>query len=239
MPSEPRPITDNHLLASMPAAARTALQPHLSRVTLEKGQVLIEQGADVTMLHFPLDCDLSNVTLFSDGRAAETSTVGREGVSGLAAFLAREPNWWQVSVQTPGEAVAISAARLRAEVLASPELMDLVLRATYDYQCQSSQSAACNALHEVTPRLARWLLLVSDRARSPNLRLTQQDMATLLGAQRTTITAAAMSLRDARAIDYRRGSLIIRDRERLEGLACECYRMQRGRSQAMGLEPRT
>jgi CRP-like cAMP-binding protein len=230
-------MTDNHLLATMPKAVRAALASRMTRVSLAKGQVLIEQGAEVRMLHFPLDCALSNVTIFSDGRAAETSTVGREGVSGLAAFLAQQPCWWQVTVQTPGEAVAVRASLLRAQALISAELMLLFLRATYDYQCQSAQSAACNALHEVTPRLARWLLLISDRAQSPHLRLTQQDMATLLGAQRTTITASAMSLRALRAIDYRRGALTIRDRARLEGAACECYRAQRSRSRAMGLEP--
>lgn len=237
MSSQALPITENHLLASMPEAVRAALQPHLVRTSLQKGQVLIEQGAEVETLHFPLNCDLSNVAVFGDGRAAETSTVGREGVSGLAAFLAAEPCWWQVAVQTAGEAVAVRSTALRAQTLANPEVLQLFLRATYDYQCQAAQSAACNALHEVTPRLARWLLLIADRSRSPVLKLTQQDIATLLGAQRTTITAAAMSLRAARAIDYRRGSLTIRDRERLEGLACECYRVQRRRSRTMGLEP--
>lgn len=228
----------NQVLASLNADDRAALEPHLVRVDLEKGQVLTGQDQPVEAVYFPETADLANVMVFADGRAVETSTVGPEGVSGLAAFMAEAPCTWRIVVQIGGSGWKLAADVFRRQVEASPELLSRALQLTHDYQSQAAQSAACNAIHEVTPRLARWLLLVQDRTNQTDIALTQGDLATLLGVQRTTINAAAAELRTAGAIGYRRGKVHIKDRSVLRNLTCSCYDAQRRRSEALGIVTR-
>lgn len=227
--------TGNWVIDRMTAEDWEALRPHLARVRVAKGDTLIRQGSEVQTVHFPITADLSNIVAFSDGRLLETSSVGRDGVSGLAAFLADAPIAWEVEVQTPGEVLQISADRLRRRVMESPTLLRQLLLVTHDTQSQAAQVAACNALHEVTPRLARWLLTLADRTERSELAVTQQDMAAMLGTQRTSVNAAAAMLRDAGAVRYRRGRLTILDHALLEDQACECYSVQRMRTAALGL----
>jgi len=228
-------IFRNRVLASLDEIDRAALEPHLAAVTLTKGAVLTEQDQAVDCVYFPETADLANVMIFADGRAVETSTVGSEGVSGLAAFLAHAPCAWRITVQIGGSAWSLAADVFRKQVEASPALLKRALQLTHDYQSQAAQTAACNAIHEVTPRLARWLLLVQDRTNQVDMALTQSDIATLLGVQRTTINAAAAELKTAGAIDYRRGRVRIQDRSVLRRVTCECYDAQRRRSEALGV----
>jgi CRP-like cAMP-binding protein len=228
----------NQVLATLSPADRDALEPHLVRVDLQKGQVLTEQDHPVETVYFPETADLANVMMFSDGRAVETSTVGSEGLSGLAAFMAMAPCSWRIVVQIEGAGWKLAADVFRRQVDASPELMRRALQLTHDYQSQAAQSAACNAIHEVTPRLARWILLVQDRTNQSEIALTQGDMATLLGVQRTTINASAAELRNAGAIGYRRGKVHIKDRAVLRRMTCICYDAQRYRSEALGIVTR-
>jgi CRP-like cAMP-binding protein len=228
----------NQVLQSLNEVDRAALGPHLAEVSLVKGQVLTEQDHAVEAVYFPETADLANVMVFDDGRAVETSTVGSEGVSGLAAFMAKAPCTWRIVVQIEGSGLKLAADVFRRQVEASPELLTRALQLTHDYQSQAAQSAACNAIHEVTPRLARWLLLVQDRTNQVDIALTQGDIATLLGVQRTTINAAAGELRAAGAISYRRGKVRINDRSVLRAMTCSCYDAQRRRSEALGIVTR-
>ncbi|HEX8414250.1 MAG TPA: Crp/Fnr family transcriptional regulator [Sphingomicrobium sp.] len=225
----------NRMLASLNAEDRAALEPCLVLVDLKKGQVLTQPDTPVDAVYFPETADLANVMVLDDGRAVETSNVGSEGVSGLAAVMAKAPCSWRVVVQIEGSAWKLPADVFRRQAQASPDLLSRALQLTHDYQSQAAQSAACNAIHEVTPRLARWLLLVQDRTNQKEMALTQGDLATLLGVQRTTINASAAELRTAGAIGYRRGKVQIRDRSALLGVACSCYQAQRLRSEALGI----
>lgn len=225
----------NHLLATLYPADLQALEPHLTKVELAKGQILTRQNEPVEEVYFPETAYLANVMRFEDGRTVETSTVGCEGVTGLAAFLADAPCTWEVVTQIEGDAWRLPSAVFRHQVEESRDLLGKTLRLTHDYQSQAAQSAACNAIHDVGPRLARWLLLIQDRAGREDIVLTQGDMATVIGVQRTTINAAASQLRSTGAIGYRRGTVSIRNRPLLESLACECYAAQRARSQALGV----
>ena len=225
----------NQVLATLNPDDRAALEPHLTRVDLKKGDVLTEQDGPVDAVYFPETADLANVMVFEDGRAVETSTVGSEGVSGLAAFMAKAPCSWRIVVQIEGVGWKLAADVFRRQVEASADLLNTALWLTHDYQSQAAQSAACNAIHEVTPRLARWILLVQDRTNQAEIALTQGDLATLLGVQRTTINASAAELRAAGAIGYRRGKVQIKDRAVLKQLTCSCYDAQRRRSEALGI----
>lgn len=228
----------NQVLATLTDEDRAALEPHLERVNLEKGQVLTEQDQMVDYVYFPETADLANTMIFDDGGAVETSTVGPEGVSGLAAFLADAPCAWRIVVQIDGLGWKLDAQVFRRQIEASKDLLNRALQLTHDYQSQAAQSAACNAIHEVTPRMARWLLLVQDRTNQTDIALTQGDLATLLGVQRTTINASASELRAAGAIGYRRGKVHIKDRSALKQLSCSCYEAQRQRSEALGIVTR-
>ncbi|MFN3667839.1 MAG: Crp/Fnr family transcriptional regulator [Brevundimonas sp.] len=227
----------NTFLSAIPPEDLEALWPRMREVDLRKGQVLIEQDQPVEEVHFPLSAQLCNLTVFEDGRSVETAVVGSEGMSGLAPFMAESPCAWRVVVQIPGTALALPAPVLRSRARMSDALRDLLLRLVHDYQSQSAQTAACNTVHRSTARLARWLLMFDDRSQGSRLDITQQDLATLMGMQRTTISQAAGELKALGAIAYLRGAIRITDRARLEGAACECYEMQRRRSRALGLNP--
>lgn len=227
---------ENQFLARLAPADLAALAPHLTEAVVAKGQVLIEQGGPVDRLHFPDTAELSNLTVFSDGRGVETAVVGIEGLSGLAAFLADAPCAWRVQVQRAGRIHVMPAAILRARIDDSPELRARLMTLSHEYQSQAAQTAACNAVHPAPARLARWLLMIFDRAADREILLTQQDFADIMGAQRTTITEAARQLKTSGGVAYMRGRIRLIDRPRLEAQACECYRMQRDRSLALGVD---
>lgn len=228
----------NHLLDTLDPADLEALRPHLRRMTVEAGQVLIEQDSVIADVHFPADAQLANLERFADGQAVETAVIGREGLSGLAPFLADLPCGWEVAVRMGGTVQAMSAAVLRARFRASPPLLERLLRLSSVYQMQSVQSAACNAAHRALPRVARWLLTASDLTPGDRMRFTQEELASLLGVQRSTINEAAGELKARGAIAHGRGAIRILDRPKLEGVACECYALMRGRIAAAGVLPR-
>lgn len=227
----------NHLLDTLEPADAAALGPHLRRVEVEAGLTLIEQDAEVVEVHFPADAQLANLVRFSDGRAVQTALVGREGLSGLAPFMASEPCGWEVTVRLPGALHAAPAAAVRERMRASPPFMKRLLRLSYIYQMQAAQHAACNALHPALPRVARWLLTASDMTPGEPVHLTQEELAGLLGAQRTTVNEAAHQLKERGVIRYARGVVRILDRPGLERLACECHAMERARMEGAGTLP--
>ncbi len=225
----------NQTLAALCAPDFAALRPHLSERRVERGEVLVEQGSAVEYIYFPTTALLSNTVTFSDGRSAETFVMGVEGVSGLAPFLAEAPCAWAVEVKVAGSVWFAPARVLQRQVDASASLRRDLLRLSNDYQTQASFGVACAALHNAPSRLARLLLLHGDRRRTDELRLTQEDLATLLGMQRTTVNAAALELKAGRAIRYSRGIIRIIDRPALEQAACECHSLHR----SMTPEPAT
>ncbi|GAA0869746.1 Crp/Fnr family transcriptional regulator [Brevundimonas basaltis] len=230
-------VLKNKFLSAIAQEDLAAMLPRMREVELRKGQVLIEQEAAVEEVHFPLSAQLCNLTIFTDGRSVETAVVGSEGVSGLAPFLADAPCAWQVVVQIAGSALALPSSVLRSQARESADLRGLLVRLVHDYQAQSAQTAACNTVHRSTAKLARWLLMFDDRSQGKKLEITQQDLAALMGMQRTTINQAAGELKTLGAIAYQRGYIRITNRDLLERSSCECYEMQRRRSRALGLDP--
>lgn len=216
----------NHTLATMAAEDLAALIPDLREGTVSRGEVLNHQGEDVETIYFPSTARLSNRVTFSDGRAAEAFVMGLEGVTGLAPFMADAISGWSVEVSITGSAWRIPAAALRRQVETSATLRHQFMNLVSDYQAQSALGAACASLHPVRGRLARFLLITSERMGMSRIAMTQADLSFALGCQRTTINAEADALRGIGAIGYRRGKIEVLDRRRLEGEACECYVMQ-------------
>jgi CRP-like cAMP-binding protein len=200
-----------------------SLSPFLTESALSGGQVLVTPGDKVENIYFPSSAVISIVTPMLDGRSVESGTIGFESVVGLISGLSGEPSPNRVFAQIGGGAIRLPVARLRERCFASQSLMKLALSHIDATACQEQQSVACNALHDASARLARWLLMTQDRVDGSLLPLTQEYLAIMLGVQRTTVTATAVSLKKAGLINYQRGAITIADRAGLERHACECY----------------
>ena len=225
----------NHILRAMEADAFEHVRPDLRRLKVEKGDILIAQGQVVDIVHFPVDAVLGNVVALKDGSAIETAAVGRDSVTGMAAVFARSPIAWSVQVQVAGEVWTLRADRLNRAMDECDQLRDLLMRVIYDAQSQAALAAACHAEHDVLQRLSKWILLLADRTNGSTLALTQQEIADLLGTERTTINVAIQTLKDRGAISLSRGKMALLDHRVLERSACECYASQRAWTQRLGL----
>ena len=216
----------NRLIAAMPATLRAQLEPYLEVVPLTPRTVLAESGSLLQHAYFPHAGVICLMAVMRKG-GAETATVGQEGFIGFEAVLGGNTASQRVLVQVAGV-----ASRLPIEVLSkvtreSSALRDLLLGYVRYFMIQILQSVACNGLHSVQQRCARWLLMAHDRAGTDSFQLTQEFLAELLGIQRPSVTIVARSLQTAGLIRYSRGLIAITDRAGLEQAACECYGMVR------------
>lgn len=207
--------------------SKNLLLPHLKTVAFERNQVLYEQGDSIEHVYFPVDSVVSGLAIMEDGTTMETSMVGREGLVGISAILGRgiSRQWLWVSIS--GLALQLDARFLDRVFVHNEEALKLLLQIYRSTITQVSQRCVCNTRHTVLERLCCWLLMVHDRVGGGNLRLTQEMIASRLGARRAGITVAAGVLQSMRAIEYRRGQLHITDREVLERAVCECYAIMR------------
>ncbi|MBW3559011.1 MAG: Crp/Fnr family transcriptional regulator [Proteobacteria bacterium] len=224
--------TDNALLARLDAEDREALERAGKRVRLTQGQILFEPDDQITAVFFPLSGAMSLVVVMGDGSAVEALMVGREGATDTLSYAIPHRAAARCVVQLPGEALRVDAARLRELARTRPgvqAVMELHAgRASLDLQ----QNAACNAVHRLEPRLAKWLLNSHDRAGTEILPLTQEFLGEMLGAQRTTVTAVASALQKSGAIGYKRGRITVLSRPALERASCECYAAAQKRTKA-------
>jgi CRP-like cAMP-binding protein len=161
----------------------------------------------------------------SDGATAEVSFIGREGVVGAFHLLGRAEVPTNCFVQMEGAALRISTAHLKEAFESSEEVRERVLEAVQEQALTIGQISACNRLHESQERLARWLLMAQDRTQTDVLNITQEFLAEMLGARRTTVTMVASALQRSGLIEYRRGQVKILDRTNLEAAACDCYKV--------------
>lgn len=212
----------NYLLASLDAKDKQALFPQMREVSLERGEVVGEGGDDVDFVYFPSSAVLSVVTVMQDGRFVESSTIGREGGSGLLEAASDNPAHHRVFAQMPGSAMRIDASAVRRLVRESPGFCERMMKHALAEAAQAEQFVACNALHSAEQRLARWLLMTADRTGSRIFNLTQDYLAVMTGVQRTTISALASDLKTRRLIRYSRGRIEILDLPGLKAAACEC-----------------
>ncbi|HEY2963294.1 MAG TPA: Crp/Fnr family transcriptional regulator [Pyrinomonadaceae bacterium] len=215
----------NQLLAQLieSAEARDYLLPHLKVVSLERNQVLYEQGDTVDFIYFPIDSVVSSLVIMEDGTTVETLMVGPEGLVGVSAILGSgvSRNWLWVLIS--GTAIQLEAKFLDTLFVRNEIALKVLLGFYRSTMTQLSQRCVCNTRHTVLDRLCCWLLMLHDRVGGSNLRLTQEMIASRLGARRAGITVAAGVLQAMQAIEYRRGQLHVIDREALKHAVCECY----------------
>lgn len=214
----------NRLLAALPAEEYQRLVPHLEWITLPLAQVLHEPGDPITHVYFPHRALVSLVSTMEDGSAIEVGLIGGEGITGVPALIGDGVITHRALVQVAGDAVRLPAEVLKAEFVRGGNLQSLILRYMQALLTQVSQAAACNRLHSLEERLARWLLLVQDALDSNEFPLTQEFIAQMIGVRRSSVTVAAGNLQQAGMIAYSRGKITILNRENLEDTACECYR---------------
>ena len=213
----------NSVLAALPARTYRALQSGLEPVELVFGKVLYEPGERIRDVYFPNDSLISLLTMVDDRRALEVGLVGREGMLGMALALGGVLSPVRALVQGGGSALRMNAARFAKEFARSESLRRSLYRYLNSLIAQISQTAACNRFHVVEARLARWLLMTSDRMRSDQFRLTHEFLAHMLGVRRSGVTEAASGLERRKLIAYSRGNISILDRRGLEAAACSCY----------------
>ncbi|HKV34889.1 MAG TPA: Crp/Fnr family transcriptional regulator [Pyrinomonadaceae bacterium] len=223
-------VARNKLLAQWLATpdAGEYLIPQFRVVSLERNQVLYEQGDTIEYVYFPIDAVVSSLAIMEDGTTMETSMVGPEGLVGVSAILGSGISRQWLWVLVSGTALQLEAKLLDRLCLHNEVALKSLLRFYRSMITQVSQRCVCNTRHTVMDRLCCWLLMLDDRIGGENLRLTQEMIASRLGARRAGITVAAGTLQAMQGIEYRRGQLHITDREVLEGVVCECYEIMSG-----------
>ncbi len=223
----------NRILAALPAAEYALVAEHLTRVELTLGESLHRAGDKITSVFFVESGFISALTMLSDGQPLEIGLIGSEGVAGVSVILGATASYSETMCQTGGGAYRMSASTLKDVAARAPHLHDLLLRYTHVFHVQVAQTAACNAHHELGQRLARWLLAAHDRSGVPELSLTQDLIAVMLGVRRSTVSIAAGTLQRAGVIRYQHGKITIVDRVGLENAACECYEAVAGEYRAL------
>jgi CRP-like cAMP-binding protein len=220
---------NNRLLAALPADDYRRLLPDLKVTPIRPKQVLHREGERIQQVFFPNGGVFSVTTPLSDGRTVEVATIGDEGMLGAECFLTDDAvATGDTMMQVPdGEVTMLSAESFRHEIARRSVLHDLLGRYTQVLMAQMARSTACNALHEVQHRCARWLLMTHDRMHERDFHLSHEFLAVMLGVQRPTVSVVASTLQRAGLISYRQGLIRVLDRKGLEAASCECYALIR------------
>ncbi|MFN8541331.1 MAG: Crp/Fnr family transcriptional regulator [Thermomicrobiales bacterium] len=215
--------TANRLLAALPRAEYDGLVGRMEVVKLGALEVIANAGEPLSHAYFPLSGILSIVAIDAAGGIVEVGTVGRDGMAGLPTVLGLPASPFQTMGQVPGFHARLPMADLLVAAAPGTALYALLLRYAQAFSVLGGQSAACNRLHPVEERCARWLLMTHDRIGADVFPLTQEVLGQMLGVRRPSVTVAAGMLQRAGLIGYRRGIVTILDRSGLEAAACECY----------------
>jgi hypothetical protein len=217
--------SESALLAMLPAGPRSALQPHLTRVSLVQRQILWNAHQPIAHVLFPVTALVAIVGQAGKGEDVPVAAVGRFGMVGVPVFLGDGQPSQAAVVQLPGDADRISAAALREVATHQPELRRTLLRFVQAFVTEAGQSAVCNCHHHAERRLARWLLTCKDRFARAEFPLTHEFISQMLGMRRATVTGELGKLQTAGMIRAAPGRITLLDHDGLERLACECYRI--------------
>ena len=213
----------NAVLAALSHADYQRLLAVLDPISLKFGEVLHEPGVPIRYVYFPVNCAISLLMAAGGERALEVGLVGREGMVGISLALGVEVSSVRALVQASGMAMRMKAAHFREALRQCPSLQRELYRYADAELALARQIVACNCFHAVEARLARWLLMTSDRVLSEEFFLTQDFLAQMLGVRRGTVNEAAGSLQQRNLISYSRGKIRILDPKGLEAASCPCY----------------
>ena len=225
----------NRLLAALPSDEYLHLLPSLEGFEPPHQYVFYEPNQPITHVYFPVSGVASLLMLGQTGEASEGSeaveagTVGNEGMVGIPVFLGQESTPSRALMQVPGTVLRMPVAFFRQEVVGTPgsRLEVLLQYYTHALMVQMAQGVACNRLHSIEQRAARWLLTTRDRVGGPTFPLTQEFLAQMLGVRRASVSEVASTLQDEGLLTYTRGVITILDSDGMEARACACYRIIR------------
>ncbi|MEH1807354.1 Crp/Fnr family transcriptional regulator [Nostoc sp.] len=216
--------TENLLLAALPHEVYKQIENKMEQVELSYGEILNRPGETIEEVYFPLTCLISVTITMMDGSTVEAGVVGSREMVGINAFMGgRETTQTEYIVQVPGNAVKMKAHLLLDEFDTNKQLRDVMLKYTQAYIAQISQNVACNRIHTLEKRMARWLLESSDRLYADELFLSHEFLSHMLGVRRSGITETAHLLEKKGLIKCGRKKIQTIDRQGLEEASCECY----------------
>ena len=221
------PAEHNRLLRALPLAEYAALLPQLTPVLLGFKETLIEPDVPIGDVYFPRSGVCSMIADEQEGGAVEVGTIGNEGFIGLPVLMGADRMPYRVIAQIAGDAWRLPADAFRRLVDERPAVRHLLLRFAQTYSDQISQSVACNRLHTLEERCARWLLMTHDRVHGQSFELTHEFLSYMLGVRRAGVTVAMGVLQGADIVRYTRGRVTVLDRPRLEEASCACYHITR------------
>ncbi len=219
-------LKQNAILAGLEEREAAVVIKAGTIVELKVTDQIYEPDIRIDDVYFPIDCVLSVVSRMKDGTQIEVGTIGREGVSAIPLLLGAKTTANECYCQVPGFAIKTSA-ELFQSLRENQKFRQLLDRYVQSYVNMLGQLAACNRLHHVYERCARWLLMTYDRVDSTKIRLTHEYLAMMLGTQRSGVTIAAATLQHAGFIKYAHGVITMLDRTGLEDATCECYEVAR------------
>jgi CRP-like cAMP-binding protein len=215
------PHASNFLLGCLAPATLARLVPHLSIIDLAAAEVLAEPHQRIQRVYFPHSGIISCIVELADGSTIETGMIGNDGVFGASQALDDKVSLNLVSVQIAGKASVMASERLRSLANELPDFKALLIKYEQFFVAQVQQTAACNAVHDIEARTCKWLARMHDLA-GPDLSLTQEFFARMMGVRRTSVTTVAGALQNAGLISYTRGRLHVVDIEQIRKRACEC-----------------
>ncbi|MBW4565758.1 MAG: Crp/Fnr family transcriptional regulator [Mojavia pulchra JT2-VF2] len=214
---------ENKLLAALPTDEYERLIPHLKFVPLLSGQLIYTPAEPITHVYFPHKAVISLIATMQEGSSVEFALASNEGMAGITTILGDNTTTTTAIVQVPGDGMRMDVDVLISEFKKGGKLQSLLLRYLQALIAEMAQGSACNRLHNLEARFARWLLKVSDRLQSSEFALTQEFIAQMLGVRRSGVSVAAGTFSQAGIISYSRGRIKILNREALEANCCECY----------------
>ena len=220
-------VDGNALLGEIAPVLSPHLQRRLELVSLDKNQSLLLAGDEVRHVYFPTSGLVSVATLTSDGQAVDLATIAREGLVGVSVILAKSAAPHNAIVRIQGQALRVGSGELCLELRSNERLRGILLEYANRLSIEVSQAVACQCFHAALSRLARWLVVASERTRSEMLEVTQDSLSQILGLARPVVTKAAIELQDAGAVRCRHGRITVLNRSMLERSACECLAASR------------
>jgi CRP-like cAMP-binding protein len=222
LPPEGRNAILEALGRALSKEARAGLERGLSGVELEADQLLSAEEQGVEGVYFPVSCVLCRLVSLPDGTTVKVSLVGSEGMSGVSALVGTSMSAFRTVVQLPGRALFLPRTEAHG-FIELPRLGTIVLRYVHLLLRETSLTAACNRAHLAKQRLARWLLLIRDRAGRDEFPLTHESLSAMLGVRRESVSVSANELRSSGAIEYRRATVAIKNASQLKTESCSCY----------------
>jgi len=215
--------TGNFLLDLLESESAFRITGKMQTVTFRLGEVLYEPGDVIHAAYFPTTAIVSVLHIIENGRMAEVAVIGNDGMFGIPLFLGGITTTGRAVIQSGGHAFKLNAEDLQSEFSNGGRFQKILLRYTQAMMTHTSQNVVCNRLHEVHEQLCKWLLLMHDRLKSADVKMTHELVANMLGVRREAVTVAAQRLAAQKLIRNTRGVITVLDRSGLENSACECY----------------